>query len=404
MNVGQSFRLAIKSLMASKMRALLTMLGIIIGVGAVIIITSLGNGMQQLMNDQFEVMGSNSIMVSTLGSQTRYVTPEQFYDLAEEYPQYISGVSPQVSGAGVIRVSGESYSYTSITGVSEDFLNSESGNTMNGESLAQGRFLSYLDVERYENVCVIGSYLNEEAFEGDGLGGTVYISGIPYTVVGICAETVDSTAASGDDFLYVPYGNVLRMNGTDIATTYMITSTNQIYSSVVKGLLEDMLYESFQSDEYYFVITASEMMDVLNTMVDTLMVVLVAIAAISLLVGGVGIMNIMLVSVTERTREIGIRKSLGAKGRDIRGQFVIEAATTSAVGGIIGILFGVALAGVAGNIISSMMAGAEGYSATPGPTSVMAAFGVSVAIGIFFGYAPANKAAKLNPIDALRYD
>lgn len=404
MNFTQSFRLALKSLMASKMRALLTMLGIIIGVGAVIVITSLGNGMQQLMNDEFESMGSNIIMASIMGSQTRYVTPDEFYELAEQYPQYISGVSPQVTGMGTIRIDGETYSYTSITGVSEDFMNYESGNTMNGEGLAEGRFLSYLDVERCTDVCVIGSYLNEVGFDGDGLGQTVYISGIPYTVVGICEEQVDSTEASSDDFLYIPYGNALRMTNTNIVNTYMLTSADQDYSSVAKGLIEDMLYESFQSSDYYFVITASEMMDVLNTMLDTLMVVLVAIAAISLLVGGVGIMNIMLVSVTERTREIGIRKSLGAKGRDIRGQFVIEAATTSAVGGILGIGFGVGLAGVAGNIIASMMTGAEGYSATPTVDSVLLAFGVSVAIGIFFGYAPANKAAKLNPIDALRYD
>ena len=154
--------------------------------------------------------------------------------------------------------------------------------------------------------------------------------------------------------------------------------------------------------------SSAEMMDAMNTMMSTMMIVLVAIAAISLLVGGIGIMNIMLVSVTERTREIGIRKSLGAKRKDIRGQFIIEAATTSAIGGLLGIGVGIALAQLAGGLIGGMMAAQMGggatFSAVPTLGSIGIAFGVSVGIGVLFGYLPANKAARLNPIDALRYD
>lgn len=406
MSFAQSFRLAIKALLSSKMRALLTMLGIIIGVAAVIIITSLGNGMQQMMNDEFESMGSNiiSVMVFAREGTSRTVEPEDMYELAEQYPQYIDSVSPYVTAAASVRSGTEEFNYTSVYGVSEDFLKDGTTETMSGESIEEGRFLSYLEVNRYQNVCVIGSHLNQDGFQNDGLGKNLSINGVPYTVVGIFEEKVDSSEGSSDDVVYIPYTNALWMNGTSSASNYMLTSKGDDTSTIAKALIETRLEQIFLSTDYFFVVTAAEMMDALTSMVDTLMVVLLAIAAISLVVGGIGIMNIMLVSVTERTREIGIRKSLGAKGRDIRSQFLIEAGTTSAIGGILGILLGVGFSGAVGGVISAFMEGADGYSAIPTTTSVMVSFGISVAIGVFFGYTPANKAAKLNPIDALRYD
>ena len=186
----------------------------------------------------------------------------------------------------------------------------------------------------------------------------------------------------------------------------MFTSTNKDSSAAAKGVIENRLFKTFQSSDYYMVMSSAEMMDAMNTMMDTMMVVLVAIAAISLLVGGIGIMNIMLVSVTERTREIGIRKSLGGKRRDIRSQFIIEAGTTSAIGGVLGIGLGVLMAQAAGVLVRGLMSsnGGGSFNAVPTVGAIAIAFGVSVAIGIAFGYLPANKAAKLNPIDALRYD
>ena len=404
MSFAQSFRLAIKSLMTSKMRALLTMLGIIIGVAAVIIITSLGNGMEVMMNDQFEKLGANLIQVQIMdsGSSSRSVKPEDMKALVEKYPNYFESVTPYVTVQAVVRQGGDEYDRTSVYGVGNSFLN-DNGQTMSGDTMEEGRFLSYIDVEYAQSVCIIGSYLEQTAFNGDALGQTITIRGIPFQVVGVLEEKADSTKGSGDDLIYIPYTNALRINGTSTANVYQFTSASKDLSSIAKGLIDDALYKIFQDDPY-MIITSAEMMDVMNTLLNTLMVVLVAIAAISLLVGGIGIMNIMLVSVTERTREIGIRKSLGAKGRDIRGQFIIEAATTSAIGGIIGIVLGVALSGVVGALIANLMSGAEGYSAVPTPGSILLAFGVSVAIGVLFGYLPANKAAKLNPIDALRYD
>ena len=409
MNFGQSFRLALKSLMTSKMRALLTMLGIIIGVGAVIVITSLGNGMQNMMNEQFEKLGANLVQVQLFmyGGDSRSVDPDDMYELVDKYPQYISGVTPYVSAQLAVRQGSEDFERTSIYGVGETFLN-ERGATMSGQNLGKGRFISYIDAARYQNVCVIGAYLEEEAFQGDALGKQLSIGGEHFTVIGVLEKNSDMSEGSGDDIIYLPYTTALRLSGSADASMYMFTSTSKDTAATAKGIIENRLYKTFQSSDYYFVMTSAEMMDAMNAMMGTMMAVLVAIAAISLLVGGIGIMNIMLVSVTERTREIGIRKSLGAKRKDIRGQFIIEAGTTTAIGGVLGILVGIGLASLAGSLIGGMMTSSMGggstFSAVPNLSSVAVAFGVSVGIGILFGYLPAKKAAALNPIDALRYE
>ena len=409
MNFGQSFRLALKSLMTSKMRALLTMLGIIIGVGAVIVITSLGNGMQNMMNEQFEKLGANLVQVQLFmyGGDSRSVDPDDMYELVDKYPQYISGVTPYVSAQLAVRQGSEDFERTSIYGVGETFLN-ERGATMSGQNLGKGRFISYIDAARYQNVCVIGAYLEEEAFQGDALGKQLSIGGEHFTVIGVLEKNSDMSEGSGDDIIYLPYTTALRLSGSADASMYMFTSTSKDTAATAKGIIENRLYKTFQSSDYYFVMTSAEMMDAMNAMMGTMMAVLVAIAAISLLVGGIGVMNIMLVSVTERTREIGIRKSLGAKRKDIRGQFIIEAGTTSAIGGVLGILVGIGLASLAGSLIGGMMTSSMGggstFSAVPNLSSVAVAFGVSVGIGILFGYLPAKKAAALNPIDALRYE
>ena len=409
MNFGQSFRLALKSLMTSKMRALLTMLGIIIGVGAVIVITSLGNGMQNMMNEQFEKLGANLVQVQLFmyGGDSRSVDPDDMYELVDKYPQYISGVTPYVSAQLAVRQGSEDFERTSIYGVGETFLN-ERGATMSGQNLGKGRFISYIDAARYQNVCVIGAYLEEEAFQGDALCKQLSIGGEHFTVIGVLENNSDMSEGSGDDIIYLPYTTALRLSGSADASMYMFTSTSKDTAATAKGIIENRLYQTYQSSDYYFVMTSAEMMDAMNAMMGTMMAVLVAIAAISLLVGGIGIMNIMLVSVTERTREIGIRKSLGAKRKDIRGQFIIEAGTTSAIGGVLGILVGIGLASLAGSLIGGMMTSSMGggstFSAVPNLSSVAVAFGVSVGIGILFGYLPAKKAAALNPIDALRYE
>ena len=406
MSFAQSFRLAVKSLLTSKMRALLTMLGIIIGVAAVIVIVSLGNGMEQYMNDQFEKMGVNLIQVQVYGrGGSRSVEPDDMYALVDRYPQYLSDVSPYVSTRAAVRQGRDNYARTTIYGVSEAYYDYASGKSMGGEKLERGRFLRYIDVSRYQNVCVVGSYLDQEMFNGTSLGKSMTIGGVPYTVVGVLEEKADSTEGSGDDVIFIPYGNALHLSGLSDANLYLFTSADKDAAPAAKGVIEKRLYQTYQSSDYYFVMSSAEMMDAMNSMLDTLMVILIIIAAISLLVGGIGIMNIMLVSVTERTREIGIRKSLGGKRRDIRSQFIIEAGTTSAIGGVIGIALGILLANVMTAVVGAVLGtGTDGFVAIPTLGGILVAFFVSVGVGILFGYLPANKAAKLNPIDALRYD
>ena len=412
MNYGQSFRLAVKSLSTSKMRSILTMLGIIIGVASVIVILSLGNGVQKMIDEQVEKLGINTIVTYTWGrgdGSTMDLDPADMYQLVEEHPEVLSGVSPYVSFQPVIRKGDEKLEKTKLYGVSEVMFNNLSRSTIDGgEKLAQGRFLSALDVQRRQNVCVIGAYLAQELFGNSALGQTLSIDGRRYTVIGVLEQIQENMQEGGsDDQLYIPYENALELMGERYVTLYMFTSTSGATAGAAKQVLDQYLFSYFQDPEAYYIQTMEEQANMINAMMGVAIGVLVAIAAISLLVGGIGIMNIMLVSVTERTREIGIRKSLGAKRKDIRRQFVIEAGTTSAVGGLLGIGLGYLLATGVGSLLgtslSAQMNGAT-FSATPTFGSVAVSFGVSVGIGILFGYLPANKAAKLNPIDALRYD
>ena len=285
MNVSQSFRMAIKSLMVSKARAILTMLGIIIGVAAVIVIVSLGTGMQNYMNAQFEQIGVNLIQVVIYQyGGSREAEPDDFYELADKYPQYIDSVSPYLTASTAVRHGADEYEHTSVYGVSETFYNAEKNQTANGETLDGGRFLSYVDVERNQKVCVIGSYLNQDMFHGDGIDQTITIGGVPYKVIGTMAETADSTEGSGDDCLYIPYGNVSQLNAASGGmgmNTYLVTSTSQDTSSTAKGVIESMLYRIYEDDGAYMVMTSAEMMDMMNSMLGVLMTILVVIAAIS---------------------------------------------------------------------------------------------------------------------------
>ena len=391
MNFKQSFKLAINSLRSSKMRAFLTMLGIIIGVASVIILVSLMNGLSQDMTSQLESMGTNTITVNVMGRGTnRTLDISEIEKLVEENPEYLDKYSPKVTASVTAKYDVTSAD-TSAVGVNEYY------DEMQSVAVSKGRFIQYIDCDRRLKVCVIGSYEAEDLFAGvNPIGQSLKLNGSAYTVVGVLEETADSTESSDDDIVYIPYTTATRLAGSATIGTYYLSAVNTDDIDTTMTLIKNMLYEVFEDEDAYRVFSASEMIDTINEMTASISLVLVGIAGISLVVGGIGIMNIMLVSVTERTREIGIRKSLGAKRKDIMRQFIIEAATTSSAGGVIGIIVGIAAAYAAGVIMDMTVA--------PSWNAVVIAFSVSVAIGMIFGYFPANKAAKMNPIDALRYD
>ncbi len=398
MGIGQCFLMAFKSLKTSKMRSFLTMLGIIIGVAAVIVIMSLGNGMTTYMNESFESMGTTQISVNISGrGSSRTVDVDDMYELFDENRDVFTYMSPTVNVMmAQVRGSDNEIYTPSITGVSEDYLDIKTYN------LENGRNISYVDIANYSKVCVVGAFYNYVVYGGNAVGNTIKINGDRYTIIGTVEEQDDKTDEDGlDNFIYVPYSSGAKfLSRMSDINSFTFVAKDQDTVSEGMDIIKNRLYSTFKNEDYYNVSSLTEILDVMNEMMSTMVFVLAAIAAISLLVGGIGIMNIMLVSVTERTREIGIRKALGAKGKHIRMQFVIEAATTSALGGLIGILSGIGIASVITTIIQQSM----DMKAIPTTSSILISFGISVGIGILFGYLPANKAAKLNPIDALHHE
>lgn len=394
MNAIQCFVLALKSLATSKLRALLTMLGMIIGVAAVIIIMSLGNGVTNEVSTAFDSIGTNTISVNIMGrGSSRSISADEMYEAAYENSDSIKAISPTVTVNGAVRIGSESYTPT-VTGVGEDYL------TIKTWDMAEGRFINYIDTKDRKRVCVVGAYYNSmEAFDGEALGSTLRINGYDFTVVGVIENQSDDWEddSSSDNMVLVPYSTAAKLlSKTSQISSYTILAQNEDTVDEAKLAMENRLYKTFSDDSAYMVISMSEVLDIFTEIMDTMVLALALIAGISLLVAGIGIMNIMLVSVAERTREIGIRKALGAKPGHIKLQFVIEAGTTSTIGGIMGIILGVIIARVLGNSFD--------MDCTPTIVSIMTSFGVSALIGVVFGFLPANKAATLNPIDALRND
>lgn len=389
----QSFKLAMKSIWSNKMRSFLTMLGIIIGVASVIILVSLVNAYMSYMTDSFASMGTNQITVNMINLSSRSVSDEEMYEFYTEQGDVFDEISPMVSIGGTIKHGNDSMTSTSITGVSEAYL------SIKDWELECGRNLQYGDLTGRHKVCVIGSYVADELYGSaeNAYGETLKINGHAFTIVGVAARQEEDMDEGGtDDFVWMPYTRAVKMARNSNINNYVFTVSDLSQATEAKSRIESFLYEKFKNEDLYTVTAMSEMLDELNSMIVMVSAGLGGIAGISLLVAGVGVMNIMLVSVTERTREIGIRKALGARKRVIMQQFVIEAAVTSSLGGILGIILG--------SVVTSAVGKLAGLSASPTPAAVLVSFGVSVGIGLLFGYMPANRAAGLNPIDALRSD
>ena len=397
-----TFVLALKNIWSNKMRTILTMLGIIIGVTAVIVIVGLGNGMTQQVRESFSSMGIDSMTVSIWGrGSSRAATVDYMYKVVADNPQYLSDISPYVQiSSQTVKEGRDTYRYTGVYGVNEDYI------SIANYTIAEGRGLQYMDMKENKYVCVIGDYLAREAYNGNAVGETIKVGAYQFRIVGtLSPKTTDPELQEGgeDDRVYIPYTVALRINQSTMVDSYTVIMADENYASQAKSTIEQALYAIYQNEDSYYVYSMSELLEQMNQTISMVVMVLTLIAGISLLVGGIGIMNIMLVSVSERTREIGIRKALGARETTILFQFVVEAGTTSALGGFIGIVLGYGLSAAATAVVP-LVAPGQSVAISPGTTAVLVSFGISVGIGVVFGFLPARRAARLNPIEALRYE
>ncbi|MBS7298524.1 MAG: ABC transporter permease [Eubacteriales bacterium] len=390
--IFQSFKMSMKSILGNKGRSALTMLGIIIGVASVIILTGIGGGATKVISDSMAEMGTKLITVNMMfqRNSTRSIGIEDMQEFLEDNPDLVSAMSPTLSG-NVTAKSGRTNFNTSLSAYDSSYSEIQP----NAAKLSSGRFLSDSDVSNRRYNCIVGSYIKEEMFGGlDPVGETIKLNGRQFNIIGCYEETSNSTENSSDNKVTIPYTTAMRfLKQARMNTFYFAATTEDEVENAVTAL-ESFITKKLGTNTGFMVNSVAEMIDTLDEMMGTMTTMLAGIAAISLIVGGIGIMNIMTVTVSERTREIGIRKAIGARTTDILLQFLIESIVLSGLGGIVGIIFGIIIAAVVGNIIS--------MQTVVQTDMVILSFTFSIVIGVFFGIAPARRAAKLNPIEALR--
>lgn len=391
--LSQAFKMSVKSIMGNKSRSALTMLGVIIGVGSVIILTGIGEGATSAINESLSSIGTRLITVSMSrggwGGSTRTIDLESMQKFTEKNPDLVADMSPSITGRALMKYGSENTT-TQLSAYDASYAN------IKDPKLILGRYISDYDVENRSYVCVVGTYVMEEYFGGvDPTGETIKLNGTPFKIVGVFEESADSTEESQDNKVTIPYTTAMRFLKNKNISTYYFNAASDDAVEVLQSELKAYITKKLGTNVGFSVSSVAEIMDTLDDITGTMTAMLAGIAGISLVVGGIGIMNIMTVSVSERTREIGIRKAIGARTGDILYQFLVESAILSAMGGVLGILVGIALGQVVCSFIDSMNFVTKG-------SMVLLSFSFSLAIGLIFGIAPARKAAKLHPIEALR--
>jgi putative ABC transport system permease protein len=406
MNIGNLIKISLRALSNNKMRAFLTMLGIIIGVASVITMLAIGQGSKKSIQSQISEMGSNMIMIQPgagmmggvrqSSSDMQSLKLEDYYDIRDK-TSFTASVSPSVSSNGQFIYSGNNYP-ASISGVTPEYLD------IRKLSIDEGNIFSRQQVVSAAKVCIVGKTITKNLFPNGEIpiGKVIRFNKIPFTIIGTLKEKgYNSMGMDQDNIVLAPYTTIQKRV---LAITYIheiFTSalsedvTDKAITEISTILRTNHKIKANDKDDFN-VRSQKELSTMLTSTTDILTILLACIAGISLLVGGIGIMNIMYVSVTERTREIGLRMSIGAKGKDILSQFLIEAIIISFTGGIIGILIGVGASFLIKLIIS--------WPISIQPYSVFLSFLVCTITGVFFGWYPAKKASQLDPIDALRYE
>ena len=386
----QSFKMALKAIGGNKMRSFLTVLGVVIGVVAIVVLVAIAQGTNASVVSSIESMGTNMLSVSINARRSNPITLDNLNELAQD--ESIAHVAPYTRVSGTVKAGVTTYDDGQIIGTTQGY------EVIRGYELSRGRFITQPDLDNRIFVAVLGSEAATEMFgKTDAVGETFSINGYTFTVVGVLEANGSDSTGSQDNQIFIPYTLAQRLSNTTRISSFYVSAVSSEGLYVAQAAVESYLQKIFPTTySQYSVYNQTEMLSTLNETTATLTLMMGGIAAISLLVGGIGIMNIMLVSVSERTREIGIRKAIGASRGNILLQFLIEALVVSLMGGLLGLLISLGAISLLGPVLDMTL--------SVSPTVAGAAIGFSVLIGVVFGIYPANKASRLKPIDALHYE